>query len=41
MRIRKTLLAAGLLVALGSTGQAFAQQTNGNGGNGDDNLVNV
>src|SRR5690606_13038972 len=41
MRIRKTLIASAALVALGLTGQAWAQQSNGDGNGGDDILVNA
>ena len=41
MRIRKTLIASAALLALGLTGQAWAQQTIGDGNGGDDILVNA
>ena len=41
MCIRKTLIASAVLLALGTTGQALAQQTNNESGRGDDILVNL
>lgn len=36
MCIRKTLIASAVLLALGTTGQALAQQTNNESGRGDE-----
>mgnify|MGYP003577549287 FL=1 len=41
MCTRKTLIASAVLLGLGLTGQAFAQQTNTENGTGDDILVNL
>ena len=41
MRIRTTILASAVLLALGFTGQAWAQQSIGDGGMGADILANV
>src|SRR5262245_45925837 len=41
MRIRTSLMATAVLLALGLGGQAWAQQTNGDGNAGDDVLSNI
>ena len=41
MRIRTSLMATAVLVGLGLTGQAAAQQTIGDGNGGDDILANI